>query len=52
MSIVRASVTPLLLMSFNEAVQPVHGIHASYEVTIDELAKQALAAFDAIAGVL
>jgi hypothetical protein len=39
-------------MTTNQAKQTEQEKHASEEPTIDELAKQALAAFDAITGVL
>jgi len=39
-------------MTTKQAEQAEQQKHASDEPTIDELAKQALAAFDAIAGVL
>ena len=50
--ILRESVTPPHPMTTNQAKQTKQQKHASKEPTIDELAKQALAAFDAIAGVL
>lgn len=51
-AILRESVTPPHPMTTKQAEQAEQQKHASDEPTIDELAKQALAAFDALAGVL